>query len=45
MPAPAPPNVSDPDAIVADDKEVYFPHVITNLIVVEVAALLVHSDT
>jgi hypothetical protein len=45
MPTPPPPEVPDPDAIIEDDEEVGFPHVIANLIVVKVAALLVRSDT
>ncbi|KAG2740595.1 hypothetical protein P692DRAFT_20880794 [Suillus brevipes Sb2] len=39
MPDPPAPTVVDPDVIVPDNDEVGFPHVIVNLIIVEVAAL------
>jgi hypothetical protein len=45
MPLPLPPAPVDPDAIVPDDKEIGFPQVIANLIIVEVAALSIRSDT
>lgn len=45
MPGPSAPVPTDPDAILPDSEEVGFLEVITNLIIVEVTSLSIHSDT